>query len=532
MKKIYYSDIGRSPVTAKNGMVATSHPLATDAALEVLKSGGNALDAAICAASVQNVVEPQSTGIGGDCFAIFAPNGGTDYAAYNGSGRTPKAATAKYYADQGITEISQNSPHAVTIPGAVDAWCRLSEDYGSMPLKEVLAPAIKFAREGYKIYPRVAADFASAKEALNSCENAKRIFMPGGSILSAGDIHKQPELADNLEIIGNEGRNEFYQGTVADDIVSYLKDRGGLHTLDDFKEAKGDFVTPVSVNYQGFDVYECPPNGQGVIALILLKIMDRLGVNKFDLLSPEHLHYEAEAGKIAYHIRDLYLSDPDYGSGKLEEILSDKNIDHLIDTIKGDRVLTMSDYQMPDHRDTVYISVVDKDRNCCSFINSIFHSFGSGLMSPKTGVLLHSRGKGFNFIKGHPNQMDAFKRPLHTIIPAMLAKNDKTVMSFGVMGGQYQAYGHMQFLSRLLDYNYDIQQAMDLPRSFPDPVSGKLDLEISVGDECRFKLKELGHDINVVSKPIGGSQAIWIDRENGTLIAGSDPRKDGYAAGY
>jgi len=532
LEKTYYSDIGRPPVTAKNGMVATSHPLATDAALEVLKSGGNALDAAICAASVQNVVEPQSTGIGGDCFAIFAPNGGTDYAAYNGSGRTPKAATAKYFADHGITEISQNSPHAVTVPGAVDAWCRLSKDYGSMPLKEVLAPAIKFARNGYKIYPRVAADFESAKETLNSCENAKRIFMPGGSILSAGDIHKLPELADTLEVIGNEGRNGFYQGTVADDIVSYLKERGGLHTLDDFKEAKGDYVSPVSVKYQGFDVYECPPNGQGVIALILLKIMNQLGVNKFDLLSSERLHYEAEAGKIAYHIRDLYLSDPDYGRSELEDVLSEKNIDKLIDTIKSNCVLSMPDYQMPNHRDTVYISVVDKERNCCSFINSIFHSFGSGLMTPKTGVLLHSRGKGFNFIKDHPNQMDGSKRPLHTIIPAMLAKNNKTIMSFGVMGGQYQAFGHMQFLSRLLEYNHDIQKAMDLPRTFPDPVSGKLDIEVGIDKKCQKLLLELGHEINQVSKPIGGSQAIWIDQENGSLIAGSDPRKDGYAAGY
>lgn len=532
MGKIYYSDIGRPPVTAKNGMVATSHPLATDAALEVLKSGGNALDAAICAASVQNVVEPQSTGIGGDCFAIFAPNGGTDYAAYNGSGRTPKAATAKYFADQGITEISQNSPHAVTVPGAVDAWCRLSEDYGSMPLKDVLEPAIKFARDGYKIYPRVAADFESAKEILNSCENAKRIFMPLGNILKTGDINKQPELADTLEVIGSEGRNGFYQGAVAGDIVNYLKERGGLHTHDDFKTTKGEYVTPVSVNYQGFDVYECPPNGQGIIALILLKIMNQLGVNKFDLLSSERLHYEAEAGKIAYHIRDLYLSDPDYGRSELEDVLSEKNIDKLIDTIKSNCVLSMPDYQMPNHRDTVYISVVDKERNCCSFINSIFHSFGSGLMSPKTGVLLHSRGKGFNFIKDHPNQMDAHKRPLHTIIPAMLAKNNKTVMSFGVMGGQYQAFGHMQFLSRLLEYDHDIQKAMDLPRTFPDPVSGKLDIEVGIDKKCQKLLLELGHEINQVSKPIGGSQAIWIDQENGTLIAGSDPRKDGYAAGY
>lgn len=532
MGKTYYSDIGRPPVTAKNGMVATSHPLATDAALEILKSGGNAIDATICAASVQNVVEPQSTGIGGDCFAIFAPNGGTDYVAYNGSGRTPKGATAQYFATHGINEISQNSPHAITIPGAVNAWCSLSKDHGSMLLKAVLEPAIKIAREGYKIYPRVAADFENAKETLNSCENARRIFMPNGEILKEGDCHKQPELADTLETIGNEGRNGFYQGAVADDIVTYLRDKGGLHTLDDFKSAKGKYVKPISIQYQGFNVYECPPNGQGIIALILLRIMERLKVNHYDLLSAERLHFEAEAGKIAYHIRDLYLSDPDYSTGEFERLLSDKNIDHLIDTIKDDDVLTMSDYQLPDHRDTVYISVVDQDRNCCSFINSIFHSFGSGLMSPKTGVLLHSRGKGFNFIKGHPNQMDAFKRPLHTIIPAMLAKNGETVMSFGVMGGQYQAFGHMQFLSRLLDYNHDIQKAMDLPRTFPDPVSGKLDLEQKISEDCQNKLSELGHDINVVSKPIGGSQAIWIDREKGLLIAGSDPRKDGFAAGY
>lgn len=519
-------------MTAKNGMVATSHPYATDAAVKILKAGGNALDAAICAASVQNVVEPQSTGIGGDCFAIFAPNGGTDYVAYNGSGRTPRAATAKWFRDQRISEIAQNSPHAVTIPGAVDAWCRLSADHGKIPLKDVLAPAINLARQGYKIYPRVAADFESAKAVLKSCDNAQRTFMPHGEILKEGDFHKQPELAETLALIGEEGRDGFYQGQVAEDMVSYLKGLGGLHSLDDFKSAKGDYVTPLSTSFCGYDVFECPPNGQGSIVLILLKIMERFQNDSHDLFSPERIHQEAEAGKIAYHLRDLYLADPAYAEGKIEAMLKDENIEALVQSINPSNVLLMTDYQMPDHRDTVYISVVDKDRNCCSFINSIFHSFGSGLMAPNWGVLLHSRGMGFNFTKGHPNQMDGNKRPLHTIIPAMLAKNGETVMPFGVMGGQYQAFGHMQFLSRLLEYDHDIQRAMDFPRFFPDPVSGKLDVEEGIDIICQEKLATLGHDINVVSKPIGGSQAIWIDWEKGTLCAGSDPRKDGYAAGY
>lgn len=519
-------------MTAKNGMAATSHPLATDGAVEVLKAGGNALDAAICAASVQNVVEPQSTGIGGDCFAIYAPKGVTDYVAYNGSGRTPRAATAEWFRDQGISEISQNSPHSVTIPGAVDAWCRLSEDHGKMPLNEVLAPAIDLARNGYKIYPRVAADFESAKTTLKSCENAKRSFMPDGEILKEGAIHKQTKLGQTLELIGKEGRDGFYQGSVAKDMVSFLNDKGGLHTIDDFKDAKGEYVKPISVSYQGYDVFECPPNGQGVIALILLKIMGRIKAANHDLLSPERIHQEAEAGKIAYHIRDLYLSDPQSDPGRFNEILSDNYIDQLLKTISPDNALKMDKYPMPNHRDTVYISVVDKNRNCCSFINSIFHSFGSGLMAPKSGVLLHSRGMGFNFINGHPNEIDGHKRPLHTIIPAMLAKNGETQMSFGVMGGQYQAFGHMQFLSRLLEYDYDIQKAMDLPRFFPDPVSGKLDVEAGIGNTAIDGLDALGHKVNVVTKPIGGSQAIWIDRKAGSLIAGSDPRKDGYAAGY
>lgn len=519
-------------MTAKNGMAATSHPLATDAAVEILKAGGNALDASICAASMQNVVEPQSTGIGGDCFVIYSPNSGTNYAAYNGSGRTPKAATAKWYSDQGISEISQNSPHAVTVPGAVDAWCQLSKDHGKMPLKEVLEPVISMAKLGYKIYPRVAADFESAKSVITSCDNAKDMFLRDGDILKEGDNHSQPKLAETLELIGKEGRDGFYQGAVADDIVSHLQELGGLHTKEDFSSAKGDYVKPISVSYHGYDVFECPPNGQGVIALILLKMLERIKASGHSLLSPQRIHQEAEAGKIAYHIRDLYLSDPQSDLGRFEDILTDEYIDQLVNTIKQDDVLKMDQYQMPDHRDTVYISVVDKDRNCCSFINSIFHSFGSGLMAPKSGVLLHSRGMGFNFIKGHPNQMDGHKRPLHTIIPAMLAKNGETKMSFGVMGGQYQAFGHMQFLSRLLEYDHDIQKAMDLPRVFPDPVTGKLDVEAGIDADCQKSLMDLGHDVNVVSKPIGGSQGIWIDRKTGTLIAGSDPRKDGYAAGY
>jgi gamma-glutamyltranspeptidase / glutathione hydrolase len=524
---------GRSPVVATNGMAATSHVLATQTAISILQKGGNAMDAAVAACAVQCVVEPQSTGIGGDCFCIYAPQGTDQYCAYNGSGRAPAKATTQWYDDAGIKKIDLQSAHSVTIPGAVDAWVRLIDDYGKLPLKLILKPAMDYARDGYPIASRVSVDFANNFKKLQNCENASRVFLPNGKSLKVGEIHKQSELAISLQIIADQGRDGFYKGEIAKDMVDFLQSRGGLHTLDDFANAKGEYVTPISTHYQGHDIYQCPPNGQGIIALMLLKLMEKFEKTNDDPIHLRRIHQEIEAGKLAYHLRDLYLADPSQNYVPVDEMLSNTNINRMYDLINQEKALEiLPDFNLTPHKDTVYITVVDKDRNCCSFINTLFHNFGSGLMAPKSGIMLQNRGGGFSLDPKHPNCIAPNKRPLHTIIPGMVAKDGRTVMSYGVMGGAYQAFGHMQFLSRYLEYGFDIQEAQDLPRFFPNPETGNVDVEGRISTDILKSLRKMGHNPIVADMPIGGSQAIWVDWTKGTLTGGSDPRKDGCAIGY
>ncbi|UWQ93686.1 gamma-glutamyltransferase (plasmid) [Rhodobacteraceae bacterium M382] len=524
---------GRSPVIATTAVAATSHHLATQTAIAILQKGGNAMDAAIAACAVQCVVEPQSTGIGGDCFCMYAPKGSDDYVAFNGSGRAPAAATPEWFAEQGITRIQQQSAHAVTIPGAVDAWDTLHRDHGVLPFADVLQPAIDYAQNGYPIASRVSVDFARNLGLLQGCEHASRVFLPGGQSVPEGHVHKQPDLGRTLEKIATQGRDGFYTSDVAEDMVTFLQGHGGLHTMEDFANVQGDYVTPIKARYHGYDVYQCPPNGQGVIALMLLKLMERFEKEGDTPINLDRIHQEIEAGRLTYHQRDCYVADPEHAQVPVEWLLSDENIDNLYNTIQADQALTeMPDFTPPVHHDTVYITVVDKDRNACSFINTLFHNFGTGLMAPRSGVLLHCRGMGFSLDSEHPNCIAPNKRPLHTIIPGMVAKDGKTVMSYGVMGGAYQAFGHMQFLSRFLQYGFDIQEAQDLPRFFPNPITGNIDCEGTLPDDITEDLRARGHRIAAAKVPIGGSQAIWIDWDKGTLTGGSDPRKDGCAAGY
>lgn len=523
---------GRSPVTAPNGMAATSHPLASQVAIDVLKSGGNAMDAAIAACAVQCVVEPQSTGIGGDCFAMYAAGGSDQVVAFNGSGRAPKAADLSWFQNQGITQIDQTSPHSVTIPGAVDAWSQLNADHGRMALSDLLQPAIEYARDGYPVAPRVRFDWENARDMVQSVPTTRDVFMPDGDFPNVGARHHQPRLAASLEAIANEGRDAFYHGPIAHDIVDYLSDLGGLHHLDDFAAAKGDYVTPIKNQYQGVDVHECPPNGQGIIALLLINMLSHLPQTD-DPMSADRLHLELECCRLAYKSRGLYVGDPAFSDISVDELLSDAYAKKLVDQIDPNAVGGVApDLALPEHHHTVYISVVDKDRNCASFINTLFHSFGSGLMAPKSGVLMQNRGQGFVLEAGHPNCIAGGKRPLHTIIPAMVTKNGRAVMPFGVMGGEYQAFGHMQFLSRYLAQGCDIQEAMDCPRMMVNPFTGRVDLEPAFGPDIRAALRQKGHDISESTIPIGGSQAIAIDWDQGMLSAGSDPRKDGCAIGY
>ena len=524
---------GRSPVHGIHGMVATSHTLSSMTAVSILMRGGNAMDAAIAACAVQCVVEPESTGIGGDCFCIYSEEGSDDLIAFNGSGRAPMAATAEWYIAQGIREIKQQSPHSVTVPAALDAWCQLNRDYGKLDLGEVLEPAINYANNGYPISSRVSVDFSMAKPLLEKDPNLSHVFIPDGKIPGVGEMHRQPRLARTLQMVADNGREAFYTGDLAQDMVDYLQSLGGLHTMEDFSKSIGNYVKPISTEFRGHTVWECPPNGQGIIALLLLNIMSGFKTDGIDPNSAERLHQEIEAGRLAYQDRNVFVADPAGAEVPIEFLLSQAHAEDLrshIDQNKG--MDPLPPVSLPKHEDTVYITVVDKDRNACSFINTLFHNFGAGLMAPKSGVTFTNRTQGFVIEPGHRNCIAPGKRPMHTIIPGMVSKDGKVVMPFGVMGGHYQAFGHMQFLTKFFDFDKDIQEAQDMPRIFPLTGSRQVEVEGTVPQDTIEELRKLGHEPVRPAKPIGGSQAIWIDWDQGILTGGSEPRKDGCALGY
>jgi gamma-glutamyltranspeptidase / glutathione hydrolase len=523
---------GRSLAVGRKGMAATSHPASTLVAVETLKAGGNAMDAAVAACAVQCVVEAASTGIGGDCFVLWSRNGTSDVVAYNGSGRTPAAASLDWYKSRGMTAIDRQTAHAVTVPGAVDAWCRLIKDHGRLPLSEVLAPAVAFARDGYPITPRVAADAIHQQELLRADPTARKTFLVDGLAPAAGTMQRQPQLAATLAMIGREGRDAFYRGSVADDMVSFLQGHGGLHTARDFAEAAGEYVTPISAEFRGRTIVECPPNGQGIIALMILKILSRFKV-KPDPLDVDNLHIEIEAARLAYAARDAFVADMAVSDVPVDYLLSDKLADELAARIDLSKAIkSLPDFMSVEHSDTVYLTVVDEDRNVVSFINSLFHPYGSGLMAPNSGVLFHSRGNSFVVKQGHPNAIGPRKRPMHTIIPGMVIDNGKVSMSFGVMGGHYQAMGHAHLLSKIFDHGLDMQSAMDLPRLFPLPGTANVEAEGLLRATIGPELVRRGFHVQPPKWAIGGAQAISIDWENGMLFGASDHRKDGCALGF
>ncbi len=523
---------GRSLVMGRNGMAASSHPLSTLTAVNILQQGGNAMDAAVAACAVQCVVEPGSTGIGGDCFAMYSARGGNDIVAFNGAGKAPAAVDGAKLRSLGLQKIERASPHAVTIPGAVDAWATLVKDHGTRSLAELLAPAVEFADQGCAVTPRTAADWHDQREILAASPNAARILLKNGEAPAAGTVHRQPELARTLQAIGKHGPKAFYEGEVAREMTDYLRSLGGFHTLEDFASCRGNYVTPIKTRFRDHDIYECPPSGQGVIALLILNILSGFEPDG-DPLSPDRLHREIEATRLAYAVRDAWLADPTQAPVDVKRLLSMEFAAELRDRIDLTRALSeIERHDLPPHTDTVYITVVDRDRNCVSFINSLFSGFGSGLMTDKSGVLFHSRGLGFSLEAGHPNEIAPGKRPMHTIIPAMAVKDDKVQMSFGVMGGHYQAMGHAHFLSKVLDYKLDMQTAIDLPRLFPSPRSASIETEATVPAATRAELSRRGFELTQPRQALGGAQAISIDWEGGVLTGASDARKDGCAMGY
>lgn len=528
MSKFDFFSARRPSTYAGRAMIATSHPLSTAAGLEVLQTGGNAVDAAIAAVAVQCVVDPLMTGIGGDCFALYAPAGGA-VKALNGSGRAPAAATVAALRDAGLTgEIPQTSPHAVTVPGAISAWCRLHSDHGSMPMARLFRRAISYARDGYPVTPRVAMDWANNAATVAGDAHAAALFLKGGNAPAAGECHAQPLLADRLEDIAARGASAFYEGEAAIRMVSHLRSLGGLHTVEDFAAGRdgANWVTPISARYRGYDIHECPPNGQGLAALLILRILEGFDLARASEADRIHLH--AEATKLAYHHRDALIADADHCPGVVENLLSDEVVTTLRARIDMTRAGLPVLWNEPEHKDTIYLCVVDAEGNALSFINSIFHAFGSTRLDPTTGVLFHSRGASFRLVEGHPNAIGPRKRPMHTIIPGMVTQAGRVVMPFGVMGGHYQAAGHAAFLSAVIDRGLDLQAAMDEPRSFA--FSGELELEPGVGAETRQDLAARGHVLKTAKSPIGGSQAIYIGED--LLEGGSDSRKDGMALGF
>jgi gamma-glutamyltranspeptidase/glutathione hydrolase len=521
---------GRSSVHAQNAMVATSHPAAALAAIDVMRAGGTAADAAIAASALLAVIEPQSTGIGGDCFALLQPKGEGKIVAYNGSGRAPTAATADWYLERKIHSVPLTSAHAVSIPGAVDAWTTILRDHGKFGLDTLLQPAIKAAEEGYVVAPRIAFDWKNQFEKLKNGTNTERYLLPHGKPAVAGDVIHQPELGKTLRAIAKGGRDAFYSGEIAADMVETLRGIGGLHTLEDFAAHTTETTSPIGTLYKGHDVWQCPPNGPGITMLVMLNILSRFDLTKFPAVSVERFHLAAEAARIAYMMREQYIGDPEQVHVDVAGILAKEFAEEHIKKIRMDGLLDLPNVAPPMNPSTVYITVVDKDRNVCSFINSIAHSFGSAIVSNKTGILLQNRAGGFRIQPGHPNCIAPGKRPLHTIIPSLATKGGRAVMPFGVMGGQYQPVGQTHVLTNILDYGCDVQEAIDMPRGLH--YEGVYQLEDSVPAAIVEGLEKIGHKTTRVVGPLGGGQAIWIDWDKGTLTGGSDPRKDGCALGY
>jgi gamma-glutamyltranspeptidase / glutathione hydrolase len=521
---------GRSATYASSGMVATSHPHASFAALEILREGGNAVDAAIAAVAALCVIEPAMTGIGGDCFALYAPAGGK-VVGFNGSGRAPAAATTDWYRERGIAAIDPTSVHAVTIPGAIDAWAQLAADHGTRDLAALLAPAIALAEDGCPVAPRVAWDWQRFAGKIAGNPAAAAMLLDGGKPPAPGTRVRQPKLAATLRAIAARGRDGFYKGSVAEAMAASLNALGGLHTVDDFAAAAGDYTVPVSTNYRGLDVLECPPNGQGFVALIMLNILEGFDLSGLGPDSAERLHLEIEAGRLAYADRDRYVHDHIPARDALDPFLDKAYAAARRSCIDpGAAMSADAIVSLRPQSNTTYLTVVDRDGNAISLINSLFQGFGTGLACPETGVLFQNRGCSFSLDPDSANAIGPDKRPVHTIMPGMLLRDGRAEMPFGVMGGQYQPFGHSHFLSNVIDFGMDVQAALDNARLFAN--AGKVEVESGISAAAREGLTARGHTLVPAPAPHGGGQAIHIDWQRGVLIGGSDPRKDGCALGY
>jgi gamma-glutamyltranspeptidase/glutathione hydrolase len=518
---------GRSMAVGDRGVAAASHPAVAMAAVGILRDGGNAVDAAICAVALQSVIDPQMTSLGGDCFAIVA-RPGEPQVAINGSGRSSSLAALDWFLERGMSAIPDLSPLSITVPGAVAAWVALSERHGRLSLDRLLQPAIRAAKDGYVVTPRMAVDWRRYSDRLRDDAAAAAALLPGGSAPPTGARMGNLPLAGTLERIARDGHDGFYRGETAEDIAEAVTAAGGLMTPDDLASERADFVEPIAAAYRGWRLVECPPNGQGLAALLIARILEGFDLQGSAMSEADRVHLLAEATKAAYAVRDRIIADPAHAAIDAAGALSDASVAALRDSIDIARAAPPIPDAAPAHRDTVTVAVADGEGCAVSIINSVFHAFGAGVMAPRSGVLLQNRGAGFSLKPGHPNAIAPRKRPFHTIIPAVaVAPGGAATVAFGVMGGPYQAAGHAQILTGLADRGLDLQAACDAPRSFAH--DGLLDLETMISRHIEEDLRARGHAVRRADEPIGGCQAVCVDHVAGLVWGASDHRKDGVA---
>jgi gamma-glutamyltranspeptidase / glutathione hydrolase len=535
----------RSVVVARNGIVATSQPLASQAGLDVLKAGGTAADAAIAASAVIGLTEPMSCGIGGDLFVIYWDAKAKKLYGLNASGRSPYALTREKILDGGHTEIPVSGPLSWSVPGCVDGWEELRKRFGSRRLAELLKPAIDYAEQGFPVSEVIARGWHSSAKSLAEWPDSASTYLPEGRAPEEGETFKNPDLARSYQLIARDGRDAFYKGEIARKIVEFSEKNGGHFSLRDFAEHRSDWLDPVSTNYRGYDVWELPPNGQGIAVLEILNVLEAYDLKSMGPASPDYFHLFIEAKKLAFADRAKFYADPDFARLPVKELISKEYAARqrkrndpdkaAVDVPAGDPLLA--------HGDTIYLTVVDKDRNCCSFIQSLYMGFGSQVVPGDVGFALQNRGCLFALDEQHLNRFEPHKRPFHTIIPGFVTKDGEPWLSFGVMGGDMQPQGHVQVLCNMIDFGMDVQEAGDAarfrhfgssePTGQPAEGGGFVSLESEIGPDVRQQLQSMGHRLaKAVPGSFGGYQAIRIDLEHRVLIGGSDPRKDGGAMGY
>jgi len=532
----------RSEVIARNGMVATSQPLATQVAVEILKKGGTAMDAAIAANAVLGVVEPTGNGVGGDIFAIVWDAKTQKLYGFNGSGRSPYNLTLAYFKEKGMDRIPSSGALAVSVPGCVDGWYELNKKFGKMPMKELLQPAIYYAREGYPVTEVIAASWRGYARSLQRFENFRKTYMPHGRTPEKGEVFRNPDLAATLTKIAEGGRDVFYKGEIAKTIAATVQREGGLISEKDLFDHYSDWVEPVSVNYRGYDVWELPPNGQGLAALQMLNILEGYDIKAMGFGSAEYLHCLIEAKKLAYEDRANFYADPKFKDIPVEWLLSKEYAKERRALINPNKASNEYKPGMPEGKNTIYMTVADQEGNMVSLIQSNYSGMGGGIVPDGLGFSLQNRGTSFNLEEGHYNTYAPHKRPFHTIMPGFVTKDGKPYVSFGVMGGDFQPQGHVQVLVNMIDFNMNIQEAGDASRISHSGSSGpkgevmtdggRVSYEGGFSYETILGLARKGHKTEPSLGGYGGYQAIRFDAEQGVYYGASESRKDGQAAGY